>query len=91
MQPLDIRPARGDGTSSVDHRGRLVGPDMDAGAKRQGDRVLPAPPEERARRAIVGNLLGYPDVRDDRETEPHEVCRLVCERAERRESAPGGA
>ncbi len=66
------------------------GPMVTPGAQRQHHRMLTAAPEERAARAVVRDLLGHPDVRNDREAHAHEVRRLVRERAQRRESARGG-
>ena len=70
----------------MDDRRRQLRADRDAGAEREHHRVLTAATEQRAPGAVVRDLLGHPDVRNDREAHAHEVRRLVRERAQRRES-----
>ena len=92
MKPLDVRAPR----RRPSGRRRSRPPAAPAGswtpgAQRQRDGILAAAAEQRARRAVVRDLLRHPDVRHDREAQPHEVRRLVGERAERREPARGAA
>jgi hypothetical protein len=84
MQPFDIRATQRH-ASSVDDGGGWQRPDARSSAEGQRHGVLAALAEQSARRAVMGNLFRYPDVRDEREAESHEVRRFVRERAERLE------
>ena len=65
----------------------LAGKDYGTRAQRERDRILSASPEERARRAVVGDLFGHPHMRNNRESHLHEMRGLMRECAECRKSA----
>jgi hypothetical protein len=80
-QAFDIEAPRRDAAAMGHDRGPL-GSGFHTLPERQPHRVLTASAEQGAAIAVVRDLLRHPDVRHDREPEPHEVAWCMCERAE---------
>src|SRR5687767_9054196 len=74
------RTARRRDASAMERRQRYAG--LPVAGERQHHRVLAAPAELRAGPAIGVDFLGQPDMRNDGETELHEIGRYVGERTE---------